>query len=100
MKKKRIIMITIEIILAILLMIGIAYYFRDRRTYELNLPQLEEITSVTLEEVENQKTIHQKTSIKEIRDILVGIKPVTNQESIQDEPVNVKNKIKVYFTCN
>lgn len=98
--KKRIIMITIEIIVAILLMIGIVYYFRETRTYELNLPQLEEITSVTLEEVENQKTIHQKTSIKEIRDILVGIKRVSNQESIQDEPVNVKNKIKVDFTCN
>lgn len=34
MKKKRIIMITIEIILAILLMIGITYYFRDQRTYD------------------------------------------------------------------
>ena len=41
MKNKNVLFAVLGIIVLVVLVIGVFYHFRDRRTYTLNLPQLE-----------------------------------------------------------
>lgn len=97
MKKRSMIFIILGIILAILIGLGITYHFRDRRTYELDLPQLEELTRIKLEQSAEGVNITDVNDMKEILDILYGVKRITENQSIQDSPVNVEDEIKLDF---
>ena len=43
MKNKNVLFAVLGIIVLVVLVIGVFYHFRDRRTYTLNLPQLEKL---------------------------------------------------------
>jgi len=95
--KKKTIIITIVVILFVTLMIGFFYHFWDRNNYELNLPQLEKLKNISLQQNENKKIINDNEEMKDLLYVLNGINRTTKEESIQDEPVNINNEIKVDF---
>ena len=55
MKNRNALFVILGIIVLVALAIGIFYHFRDRRTYTLNLPQLEKLESISLNQ--NEKDI-------------------------------------------
>ncbi len=97
MKNKNILFVILAIILLSVFMIIVFYQFKDKRTYELNLPQLENLKSISLEQNANGIVISDNDEIKEILYVLNGTKRTTKQESIQDAPVNIDDEIKVDF---
>lgn len=97
MEKQRKFFIVLVIILFLLMIVGIFYHFMNKRTYKLNLPQLENLKSISLEQNANGKVISDNEEIRDIINILNGKERTTKEESIQDEPVNTNNKIKIDF---
>lgn len=97
MKDKKVVFIVLGIIAVIIVALGLAYHFRDRRTYELNLPEIEKIARIELEQNADGVALFGSEEIKDIRDVLYGVKRITETESIQDSPVNVDDEIKVNF---
>lgn len=98
MKKNKKIFILLGILIAILLIVAVVYKHRDRRTYELNLPQIEELSKIELKKDGMSVGIYKIDEITDIINILSGVKRRTKTESIQDSPTNVDNKIQVDFT--
>ena len=97
MKKRNVIVILLSIIVLIGIIVGLLYHFRDRRTYALTLPQLEKLNSISLKQNANENVISNYEEMKEILEVINGTKRITQEESIQDAPVNVDNEIKVNF---
>ena len=64
MRMKNILLILMTIILFIFILIGIIHHFNDRRTYIMNLPQLEDLKSIILRQNNEQKVYHDKETIK------------------------------------
>lgn len=92
--KKEMIIFIIVLFLCIGAVAGIYCYNKlNKRTYSLELPIAEEISNITLENID----ITDSQKIKNIIDILGGIKRITKKESIQDMPVNAENEIKINF---
>ena len=89
--------IILIIILLMLMILGIFYYFMNSRTYNLKLPQLEKLESISLEQDTNKKVINDNEKMKDIINILNETKRTSKEESIQDSPVNTTNKIKIDF---
>lgn len=101
MKKKQIVLILVVIIIVFAIIFGIAYHFRDRRTYSLNIPQVENLKSISLKVNENDKqysaSYNEEEVMKKILDIIAGTKRITKEESIQDYPIKADNVIMVKF---
>lgn len=97
MEKQRKFFMVLVIILFLLMMAGIVYHFMNKRTYKLNLPQLENVKSISLEQNANGNVISDKEGMKDIINILNGKERTTKQESIQDAPINTNHKIKIDF---
>ena len=85
----------IFIILTMLLFLCVFYYFTNNKTYKINLPELEKLESITLEKDENEKIITDNEKMKDMLETLKGRERKTKIQSIQDEPVNISNKIKI-----
>ena len=96
-KNKNVLFAVLGIIVLVVLVIGVFYHFRDRRTYTLNLPQLEKLESISLNQNEKDISINGREEMKDILYVLNGTKRVTKNESIQDAPVNIDDEIKVDF---
>lgn len=101
MKNKQIVLITLGIVILVAISIGVAYHFRDRRTYSLNIPQVENLKSIslTVNEKDNphDASYSEEEIMKQILDSIAGTKRVTKEESIQDYPTNVDDIITVEF---
>ena len=99
MKNKNVLFAVLGIIVLVVLVIGVFYHFRDRRTYTLNLPQLEKLESISLNQNEKDISINGREEIKDIIYVLSGSGKgrTTKEESIQDYPVNAENIIKIEF---
>lgn len=97
MKNKNVLFAVLGIIVLVVLVIGVFYHFRDRRTYTLNLPQLEKLESISLNQNEKDISINDREEMKDILYVLNGTKRVTKNESIQDAPINIDDEIKVDF---
>ena len=89
MKNKNVLFAVLGIIVLV-----VFYHFRDRRTYTLNLPQLEKLESISLNQNEKDISINGREEMKDILYVLNGTKRVTKNESIQDAPVNIDDEIK------
>ena len=96
-KNKNVLFAVLGIIVLVVLVIWVFYHFRDRRTYTLNLPQLEKLESISLNQNEKDISINGREEMKDILYVLNGTKRVTKNESIQDAPVNIDDEIKVDF---
>lgn len=97
MKDKKVVYIVLGVLLVIIIALGLAYHFRHRRTYELNLPEIEKISRIELERNADGVALFGNEEIEDVRNVLYGVKRITETESIQDSPVNVDNEIKVNF---
>lgn len=79
-----------------LLLIGCAVaFFMNRTTYTLNLPEADDLKSISLSNPNKEEEV---TDIKEIEDMLYVLKEngrTTKKESINDSPVNTEEPIKV-----
>ncbi len=64
--------IILIIILLMLMILGIFYYFMNRRTYNLKLPQLEKLESISLEQDTNKKVINDNEKMKDIINIILS----------------------------
>ena len=64
--------IILIIILLMLMILGIFYYFMNSRTYNLNLPQLEKLESISLEQDTNKKVINDNEKMKDIINIILS----------------------------
>lgn len=96
--KKEIIIFIIVLFVYIGAVVGIYCYNKlNKRTYSLELPIAEEISNITLEKNTKNIVVNYFQEIKNIVNILDGIKRITKKESIQDMPVNVENEIKINF---
>ena len=94
MKNKNVLFAVLGIIVLVVLVIGVFYHFRDRRTYTLNLPQLEKLESISLNQNEKDISINGREEMKDILYVLNGTKRVTKNESIQDAPINIDDEIE------
>lgn len=100
MKNNKKAFILLSFLIAILLIVAIAYHNRDTRTYELNLPEVEELSKIELKRNGMSVGIYKTEEIKDIINVLSGVKRITKTESILDYPVNVNDEIQVDFTFN
>ena len=98
MKNRNVLFTVLGIIVLVVLMIGVFYHFRDRKTYTLNLPKLEKLESISLKQNEKNVIIDDKEKMQDILYILNGTKRVTKNESVQDVPININNEIQI--ECN
>ena len=98
MKNRNALFVILGIIVLVALAIGIFYHFRDRRTYTLNLPQLEKLESISLNQNEKDIIINDTEEMKDILYVLNGTKRVTKNESVQDAPINIDNEILSNFS--
>lgn len=97
MKNKKEIFSVIDIIL-IFIMIGSLYYcLKNKKTYELKLPNAEILEKITIKG-DNTKTIEKETEIKKLLDNLSKINRITQKESVQDTPVKATNIITINCT--
>lgn len=96
--KKNIIIFIVILFMCIGAILGIlCYNTLNKSSYSLNIPATDSIDKIILEQKENFVEIDDEIKIKDIVDILNGVKRVTNQESVQDYPINVDNEIKIDF---
>ena len=70
MKNKNVLFAVLGIIVLVVLVIGVFYHFRDRRTYTLNLPQLEKLESISLNQNEKDISINGREEMKDILYVL------------------------------
>lgn len=84
-------------VVLILISFSLICHFKNKQTYELNLPKLEEIETIALKEDTNGVVITSLDEIKKILEIFTNVSKITNKESIQDFPVNVDKKIQIDF---
>lgn len=71
MKNKNVLFAVLGIIVLVVLVIGVFYHFRDRRTYTLNLPQLEKLESISLNQNEKDISINGREEMKDILYVLM-----------------------------
>ncbi len=86
------------IIILVLISIGIIYFSRNKKTYKIELPQIEHISNITIEQNGNNKLINEKQEIEKLLQVIET--KTTNKQSIQDTPVNVENYIKIEFNSS
>ena len=65
MKNRNVLFTVLGIIVLVVLMIGVFYHFRDRRTYTLNLPKLEKLESISLKQNEKNVIIDDKEKMQQ-----------------------------------
>ncbi len=97
MKRKKRLFVALGAIIIAALAFGAIYHFMFRRTYELHLPQADDLDRISLAQGETGKVILDNKKINEILNIIGGTQRTTKEESIQDAPVNVDGEIKVDF---
>ena len=99
MKKSRNVFLILIFILLLIGIIGeIVYFFKNRRTYILQLPQFETLESISLiQEGKETAIVKDLEEMQKIIDILTGAKRITKNASVQDSPVNVLEEIKIDF---
>lgn len=96
MKNKKEIFTVIDIVLIFIMVVILYYCAKNKKTYELKLPNAEILSSITLEE-NSKKTLDEQTKMEEVLNILNGVNKVTKEESVQDAPVNAINIITINF---
>lgn len=94
-RKKRLIYKITFIIICILIVMGLNFHYRNRRTYELNTPPIEKLTSIVIEQNAKGVIVSETEEMEDILKVLNGVKRITKEESVQDFPIDVSNEIKV-----
>lgn len=78
--------------------VGIAMGFSGCfKTYELNLPKFENLSSISIERNAGKTVIDGSEEMEDFLNILTGDGRTTRSASVQDAPVNADEVIKVEF---
>lgn len=94
MKKNKIIVIVLFLCIGVI--IGILYFNKIKKTsYTLNLPSDDSVSSINMEQNDKIVKIDEQEKIKDIMFIIKEVKRTTTNKSVQDNPVNVENAIKI-----
>lgn len=91
------ILIIFAIILTTLMAIGFSGCLLNVRTYKLNLPKPENLKSISIAQNESIVVIDNSNEMGNFLTLLNSNGRTTKNESIQDEPINTDNTIKVDF---
>lgn len=83
--------------LAVLTVSLAGFFGVHSRTYQLNLPAPEALSAVTLVQKDGEERVLADGDVENVLCVLTGSGRTTRTESIQDEPVNVDDWIKVDF---
>lgn len=97
---KKIVFVVLTIIIVILIIMASIYNFSSKTSYELNMPELQNIVNISLVQNSVSKELNTTEEIEDILEILSANRRVTKVESIQDSPVNVNNEIKIDLNLN
>lgn len=96
--KKRDLIISIFVIFAIILIAILLYInIEDKNIYTLNLPILDDISSISISQNETDVKFNNQSDIKQILDILTSDSRTTTLNSVQDFPVNAVDVITINF---
>lgn len=96
--KKEIWIFIIVLYMCIGSILGIVCYNKtNKSSYALNLPSADSVYNIDLEQNGNRIEIKEQEKIKDIVNVVAGVKRTTNDESVQDSPINVDNEIKIDF---
>lgn len=96
MRNKKEIFTIIDVVLIFIMVVSLYYFVKNKKIYELKLPDVEILSSITIEE-DNKITLDEKTKMNEILSILNGVNRISRVESVQDVPVNATSVITINF---
>lgn len=96
MKNKKEIFTIVDIVLIFIMLVCLFYCAKNKKIYELKLPNAEILSSITLEE-NTKKILDEQEKMQEVLNILNSVNRVTKEESVQDAPVNAINVITINF---
>ena len=97
MKKENWIFI-IVLLVGVSVALGILYSNKiNKSSYTLNIPSDDSVYNINLEQNGKRVDVNEQDKIKDIIYIIGEVKRTTTNESIQDNPINVSNQIKIDF---
>lgn len=99
MNKKKIFLIVSWIYLLVIT-VGAICYLSNKTTYKLNLPLPENLTDISLKQNTSSVIIEKNEEIKDIVDVIGGVKRTTKRESVQDFPIDADNVIQINFNLS
>lgn len=94
--KKEIRLVAIILCACLVAVFGIVCYIKiNKSSYTLNLPSKDSVNSIILKQNNRNVNLLEEEIIKDIINVLDGVKRTTKEESIQDTLTNVNDKIQV-----
>ena len=86
------------IVLLVCVVLGMLYINKiNKSSYTLNIPSDDSVYSIKLEQNEKRVEVNEQDKINDIIYVIGEVKRTTTNESIQDNPINVEDEIKVDF---
>lgn len=92
-KKKRNEIISIVVVLLVCIVLYV--FFMNKNIYTLNIPKVEDLSSISLESGKATKKITDAKTMEDMISLLNGNGRMTKEESVNDAPADVKKSIKV-----
>ncbi len=92
-KKKRNEIISIVVVLLVCIVLYV--FFMNRNIYTLNIPKMEDLSSISLESRKATKEITDTKAMEDMISLLNGSGRMSKEESVNDAPIDVKKSIKV-----
>ena len=92
-KKKRNEIISIVVVLLVCIVLYV--FFMNRNIYTLNIPKMEDLSSISLESRKATKEITDTKAMEDMISLLNGSGRMSKEESVNDVPIDVKKSIKV-----
>ena len=97
MQKRNLIFI-IVLLVCVSTILGVLYSNKVYKSfYVLNIPSEGNVYNISLEKNWKRTKVNEQDKIKNIINIIGGVKRTTTNESVQDSPINVENEIKIDF---
>ena len=97
MKKQNWIFIITLLVCACITLLILYFNKINKFYYTLNLPSVDSVYSINLEQNWKRIEINEQAKIKDIMYIICKVKKTTFNESVQDSPIEVENEIKIDF---
>ena len=94
-KKKRNEIVSIIVVLLVCVVLYI--FFMNKNIYTLNIPKVDDLSSISLERGSATKEITDAKVVEEVVSLLNGNGRITKEKSVSDAPAEIEQPIKVEF---